>query len=287
MPNNPSGPIRRAQLIVPFGTGSMVNVPGGTSLIVAGLDFWFRGQSESNKVDYGEFELEEWRLQRILGVDHFRLPPDYREKYRWITDAENLRMTVPAFRFPAWHYCTSCKKLSEISPYDRGSRGRIICQDCKKKKKYGVLVQVSFVTICENGHLNDFPWVEWVHRSATPSCEGSLKLISTGSATLGGQQVICDCGKTRSLSGITNAQENSNLSSLLSEEGDFLCPGERPWLGPDGQEECAFPVRGSLRSALNIYFGHIRSSIYLPRSERFSYRNLYCYCYKKTPCQLN
>ncbi|MDY6868811.1 MAG: DUF1998 domain-containing protein, partial [Chloroflexota bacterium] len=48
---------------------------------------------------------------------------------------------------------------------------------------------------------------------------------------------------------------------------EYLCPGERPWLGPEGRESCTAPVRGSLRSALNVYFGHIRSSIYLPRTE--------------------
>lgn len=39
MPNKLSGPVRRGQLIAPFGVGSMVVVPGGTSLIVGGVGF--------------------------------------------------------------------------------------------------------------------------------------------------------------------------------------------------------------------------------------------------------
>ena len=110
MPNSPNGPIRRAQLIVPFGTGSMLNVPGGTSLVIAGLDYWFR-PSSSTKLDSKEFHIEEWRLQKILHVNHFRLPPDYREPFRGAGDLPNLKITVPAFRFPTWHFCRNVNCL--------------------------------------------------------------------------------------------------------------------------------------------------------------------------------
>jgi hypothetical protein len=39
MPKSPSGPLRRGQLIAPFGVGSMIIVPGGISLIIGGLDY--------------------------------------------------------------------------------------------------------------------------------------------------------------------------------------------------------------------------------------------------------
>jgi len=271
MPNSPNGPIRRAQLVVPFGIGSMLNVPGGTSLVIAGLDYWFR-PSSSTKLDSKEFHIEEWRLQKILHVNHFRLPPDYREPFRGAGDLPNLKITVPAFRFPTWHFCPECKLLTQRSMYERGTKGKIKCPECTKQNKTRYLVQVPFIAICENGHLNDFPWNQWIHRSLYPSCNGKenhqLRLISTGSATLGGQKVRClECKSERNLGGITSAsQETTTLSSNLADNEEFTCPGERPWLGPDGNEKCAAPVRGSLRSALNVYFGHIRSSIYLPRT---------------------
>jgi hypothetical protein len=277
MPNNPNGPIRRAQLIVPFGTGAMQNVPGGTSLVIAGLDYWFRSKGENNNIDDKEFQIEEWRLQKILRVNHFRLPPDFREKFRWSGEVRNQGMTIPAFRFPIWHFCPSCKLLTERSPFDRGTKGKIKCPDCEANKKTRYLVQVPFIAICEKGHLNDFPWREWVHRSVNPTCDEKLRLVSTGSATLVGQKVICKCGDERSLAGITSAQDNlgtTTLSSSLSKEEIFLCPGGRPWLGPEGKETCLAPVRGSLRSALNVYFGHIRSSIYLPRTENSKIESL-------------
>lgn len=278
MPNNPNGPIRRAQLIAPFGTGAMLNVPGGTSLVIAGLDYWFQNALRNKNIDDREFQLEEWRLQKILKVDHFRLPPDFRENFKWSGNVENLGMTIPAFRFPTWHFCPSCKLLIKCSPFDRGSKGKIKCPECEAKKKTRYLVQVPFIAICENGHLNDFPWNEWVHRSVNPSCNGPLRLISTGSASLVGQKVKCEgCGAERNLGGVTSAYESSNsttLTSTLSEDEEFLCPGERPWLGPEGKERCSAPIRGSLRSALNVYFAHIRSSIYLPRTNNSEMESL-------------
>ena len=65
----PKGPIRRAQLIAPFGVGSMVVVRDGTSLVVAGLDHWFEAEAEQidpNQIRYQEFVIGEWRLQRLL-----------------------------------------------------------------------------------------------------------------------------------------------------------------------------------------------------------------------------
>ena len=46
------------------------------------------------------------------------------------------------------------------------------------KRKYdskecnGTLVQVPFVMFCQSGHIEDFPWNEWVHRNHKPICDG-------------------------------------------------------------------------------------------------------------------
>ena len=268
MPNSPSTPVRRGQLIVPFGTGSIITAPGGTSLVVAGLDTWFANPSVTSQIDENEFKVEEWRLQKLLSVNHFRLPPDYRESYRWAGNIPNSKITVPAFRFPKWHFCAFCKLLIEQPAYVRGNKGRIECNECKKKGKTRFLVQVPFIAICERGHLNEFPWREWVHRTANPSCTGTLRLVSTGSAMLAGQKIKCDeCNQERYLTGITNASESNNkttLSSSLQKDEEFLCPGEMPWFGPNVFQKCSSTIRGALKNASNVYFAEVRSSIYLP-----------------------
>jgi hypothetical protein len=98
-----------------------------------------------------------------------------------------------------------------------------------------------------------------------------MRLISTGGMTLAGQKVQVDGGPKRTLAGITNARPDGNdtdLSRLLDSNGaQYLCTGHRPWLGTEDGEGCNRPLRGTLRSAANVYFAQIHNSIYLPRSE--------------------
>lgn len=272
MPNNPSGPIRRAQLIAPFGVGSMVTVPGGTSLVIAGLDLWYKNRDGSEISDIEEFKFEEWRLQELLGVDHFRLPPDYRDAFGTGKEAFNLEITIPAFRFPAWHFCPECKLLKEWPLYTRGVAGRIKCPECASQNKTRYMFQVPFIAMCEMGHLQDFPWREWVHGDPATTCDGDLRLFATGSATLAGQKIKCDkCTAERNLEGITQAQRNADgkttttLSKTLAPNQEFLCQGFMPWLGPNLRLPCSAHIKGSLRSASNVYFAKTPSSIYLPR----------------------
>jgi hypothetical protein len=269
-----SGSVRRAQLIAPFGVGSMTVVPNGTSLMGAGLDHWFERDDmadDSQTLDLDEFRLEEWRLQAELGVSHFRLPPDWRTRKRYATEVPNLKLSVPCQRFPMWNFCPRCYLLQ---PLPLSARGKGQCTDPSHKSKGPYVAQVPFVAICEYGHLQDFPWREWVHRTLTPVCNRSMRLRSTGGASLAAQTVECDCGRTRNLAGITDAEPitspkypNTSLSSDLTDGSDeFLCNGVMPWHGDDTGSGCNRTVRGSLRNASNLYYSLVRSSIYLPRA---------------------
>lgn len=249
----------------------MVMVPGGTSLIISGLDFWYNLPNGSNKEpDLDEFKFQEWRLQELLGVDHFRLPPDYRETWRNSYETPNAGMSIPALRFPAWHFCPSCNLLDKRSSFEQGVRGRVRCPECERKGLRRDMFQVPFVAMCEQGHIQDFPWREWVHRTANPTCDAPLRLVATGSATLGGQSVRCDCKEVapRSLSAVTSSGERGTFLSLTldADETEFLCRGKKPWLGENASDACTAHLRGALRNAMNVYYAQIRSSIYLPRA---------------------
>ena len=256
-------PVRRGQLIAPFGVGAMLITPDGTSLVAAGLDLWFKRLpgDDSAPTDTKEFEIQEWRLQRELKVSHFRLPPDYRQQPRWGHSVPNTELTIPFLRFPLWHYCTTCGRMCELQPTTQST---IFCPECEKKKRRRPLVQVPIICLCEEGHMSDFPWREWVHESAQPTCQGQLRLYSTGGGTLADQRVACDCGKVRSLAHVTSGP----LPIGKESSGEvFRCNGLRPWLGERdrGTISCDKELRASLRSASNVYFPHVRSSIYLPR----------------------
>lgn len=264
----PKGPLRRSQLIAPFGVGAMVVVRDGTSVISGGLDHWFKresGETDSKSLDPQEFIFEEWRLQRLLRVHYFCLPPDYRER-RMGLSMPNCHLTLPFLRFPQWHFCRFCNRLYSLP---LSARGRIKCNECQERGKNNYLVQVPFIAMCDHGHIQDFPWREWAHRSSNPTCQSPLRLIATGGASLAAQKIKCDCGAERNLSSITEASSDRNetfLSRNLDNSGTpFLCRGKRPWLGFEDGQPCERPLRGSLRSASNVYFADVRSAIYLPR----------------------
>ncbi|MFI7640593.1 DrmB family protein [Nonomuraea sp. NPDC049400] len=265
-----NGSIRRAQLISPFGVGAMTVLVDGSSVITCGLDHWFEGED----VDVGAYRIDEWRLQRRLRVNHFRLPPDHRTPYQGMPKTPNLRLAIPFLRFPTWSFCPYCKRL-EQQPL--ALQGKARCPDSRHQHsgkpaiKGPAMSQVPFVVICEKGHIGDFPWREWVHRSIQPTCRGTLRLHAVGTGSLSGQLIRCEgCDKSRSLEGVTTAtsvdgEPTTVLTSRLEKGADYSCRGWRPWLG-EATQPCGQPLRGSLRGASNVYFPLVESSIYLPQS---------------------
>jgi len=143
-------PIRRRQLIMTSGVGGMITAPDGTSLLIAGLDHWYERPYPEIKED--EFVVREWRLERLLGVSHFRLPPDFRKG-----GGDNLYISIPALRFPRWHRCILCNKLVKRKLTDSSRDSDHKCP----KNNYGPcrLYQVPMVAVCPKGHMEDFPFV--------------------------------------------------------------------------------------------------------------------------------
>ncbi len=268
-------PLRRGQLVTTFGPGSLVISPEGESAMIGSLDKWFYDKNE-NKIDsVDEFEIHEPRLRSLLKVKKLLLPPDYRPSYPYKGSGESIQQTntdiyIPLLRFPTWHYCPTCKTLHQSSMSSRTSW--LYCKECNKQRK---MIQVPFVIVCKHGHISDFPWKEWVHSKQDTKCEGRMKLISTGGATLDSLKVKCECNKERSLRGImsrktSNDNEEEGVSQLSlmlnsSKEELYHCPGHKPWYGSENEaENCsAYPV-AVLKNSINIYYPNTISAIHLP-----------------------
>src|SRR5699024_2135316 len=96
-------------------------------------------------------------------------------------------------------------------------------------------------------HISDFPWREWVHGDENTSCDGRMKLLSTGGATLDSLKVKCSCNKERSLKGIMSRRNTSDLdedrvstlSKILNKNENkyYKCPGHKPWYGSENDKE--------------------------------------------------
>lgn len=273
-------PMRRAQLVAPFGVGAMFTAPDGTSMITAGLDGWF-DPTATPDLQPEEFRVSEWRLEHSLKVSELRLPPDYRRRQRGQEAHPNMDLNIPALLFPLWHFCPapSCRALTEVRPHHAKRRRCPVCEhrnqnrgetSGKKPRLAPFLAQVPFVAMCADGHLEDFPWREWVHRDVSPTCQKQMYLKATGGATLAAQTVHCDCGvKPRNLSQITEAFDRDGstdtvLSSTLAAEDRYVCRGRRPWVDDRSGVGCGLPIRGSLRGSTSAYYAHVGSAIYLP-----------------------
>ncbi|MYD63539.1 MAG: DUF1998 domain-containing protein [Gemmatimonadetes bacterium] len=251
-------PIRRSQLISPWGIGSMIDFPGDESLMVCGLDAWPFAKEEC-PID---FKFEEERLQARLRVNHFRLPPDYRIPAPGV---QHPNLKIPFVRFPQWHYCPRCGNMQELSPFSGPQKCNapnyaegLNCVSLNQWRRPG-LVPVRFMAVCDQGHIQDFPFMEWVHRNDNYALDCKLRLRAGRSAAgLSGITIQCSCGKYRSMAGAFSeeALDNVNVS----------CGGLRPWLGDmtPKSTKCGNSLRVLQRGASNVYFAHVASSIYLP-----------------------
>ncbi len=251
-------PIRRSQLISPWGIGSMIDFPGDESLMVCGLDAWPFAKEEC-PID---FKFEEERLQARLRVNHFRLPPDYRIPAPGV---QHPNLKIPFVRFPQWYYCPRCGNMQELSPFSGPQKCNapnyaegLNCVSLNQWRRPG-LVPVRFMAVCDQGHIQDFPFMEWVHRNdnCAPDCKLRLR-AGRSAAGLSGITIQCSCGKYRSMAGAFSeeALDNVNVS----------CGGLRPWLGDmtPKSTKCGNSLRVLQRGASNVYFAHVASSIYLP-----------------------
>ena len=254
-------PVRRAQLISPFGVGAMVDFPRDEALMTAGLDAW----PFANDPCPPEWMIVEERLQKRLGVSHFRLPPDYRGED---VDHRYVRQQIPYVRFPRWHFCPAHGCGAMVKRNLLGG-GVFQCRDPRHsglpERKLPRVVPVRFVAVCPNGHIEDFPFMEWVHRGLSISDPDRhiLRYKAGRSAALSGATIECSCGKSENLGGAFNYDPETG--GALHAIG-YDCCGDQPWLGiTDGRgDSCNGFLRAVQRGGSNVYFANTFSSIYLP-----------------------
>jgi len=159
--------------------------------------------------------------------------------------------------------------LSSFAATRERCRGREYGQQsCSKKppNRRPFLIPVRFVAVCDVGHIQDFPFVEWLHRTGPVSPDCKLRMrAGRSSAGLSGITVECSCGQKRSFGDVFRFDEKAGgpLAKI-----NCNCTGLRPWLGEMGSSSspptCGHFLRVLQRGATNVYFPHVVSSIYLP-----------------------
>lgn len=239
------GTVRRAQAITTYGIGSLIAVDA-ESFVVSGLD-----EADKSWSVHESPRIHERRLARLLDVDYFRLPPASDDSSK-----DGLRVR----RFPLMHSCPECNDLQRHRDFNPPA-GRSVCGTCEAD-----LVPSRFVVACEAGHLGEFPYWQWVHRSTergastTGQCGGKLKMHTSGrTSSLRSILVSCTCGKAPEVS-----MEGSFRRNALKDLG-LKCHGTRPWLGTSAPaQECGLPLRTLQRGSSAVWQPVLKSALSIP-----------------------
>ena len=260
--------IRVSQLIYQYGPGAMVDFPRQT-LMTAAPEYW------AEQVE----KIHDERLERALKVDYFGvpMPPDKPDDLK---EGANGRkgMGVSYVRFPEWYFCPRCRRFKPIQEWtelykktkkrstdpDSDMVQHPLCAYC-----WQPLVVSRIVTVCEQGHIDDFPWVEWVHArnfEHLQLCDRpSLKLMTANSSSEGleGICVVCEtCGAKATLSGAFDPGIFQKMQEKWEGKYDFTCHGRHPW--KHTAQKCgAFP-RTMQRGSSSVYFPITVSSLVIP-----------------------
>ncbi|WP_406402112.1 DUF1998 domain-containing protein [Streptomyces sp. NBC_00879] len=232
------GAVRRSQMITTYGVGSMIAVDS-ESFIVSGTDSWNISEAPT---------IHEHRLARILGVKSFRLPPASDD-----TSKDGVRVR----RFPLWHSCPTCNALQHVRSFN-SPPGKNECGDCQED-----LVPSRFVMACPKGHIDDFPYWKWAHRSnrqegESGHCGGEMRLRTSGkTASLRSILISCTCGIPEvSMEGAFRRSALSNLK--------VRCGGKRPWLKDAPAEVCSEAPRTLQRGSSVAWQPIVKSALSIP-----------------------
>jgi hypothetical protein len=233
--NNKLGELRPNQIVTTFGPGSIIDAVKD-SVTMLDTSYW---QKRGKKII-------DARLASYLNVNCFYMPHTSKNG------------DVPVVTFPYMHVCSKseCGRLFDAREgfnLDKYLRMGVRCPDCGWPA-----YPARFIAICENGHMDDFPWLWWVHRGGkcVHGKGKNLRVYSTGhTSTLADMWVECrDCHAKRSMQGATQQELFNGLK----------CSGHHPFKPNTRNEKCDKLIRPSQRGASNVFFSVNRSAISIP-----------------------
>jgi len=259
------GGARPSHLITTGGSGAIIDLPG-MSVIVRNTESW--------PLERAETIVEPRLLEKIRGslgpqVTALRTAPwDPQDN-----DDPWTRTGVPVSPFPRWVRCPACHRLGPLDPpgqfdlvHKHGRRpdlAKFVHTTCGKQtqramaRKRGCL-PARFLVACDAGHLDDFPYVDFVHRGATTPCGGAKLTLRDSSSTLG-PRVTITCVECNASRNVSEASGRDGWEKLP------VCRGRHRHL--QRFEECGRTLRLMVLGASNLWFSVTASALHLPQSQ--------------------
>ena len=255
--------VRSAQFIYQAGPGAMLNFPNQVLMTAAPREW-------ASKVT----PIHDSRLEKRLGVHYFGLP------IKTGDELKDLDKKMRYVRFPEWYYCPKCRKFQPMEKWmlehqkvrkdewakkDMNMVRRPACPHCLS---HPTLIPARLVTVCKHGHIDDFPWVEWVHWHSNPKrqvCDNPELIFNRpqGGQGMKSLKVSCKCGASAPLAGATFQDAMEQLERLSKGRLDCHCKGRHPWKGIE-RESCNEYPKAQVRGASSNYFPVTISSLVIP-----------------------
>jgi len=270
------GELRPSQILTTFGIGSIIDLPN-LSVMVMGLEDW----PLKDTVEIGEERLLA-SVKEVLGhqVQAMRSAPVVPDTYQVNPFDASALVGVPVAPFPRWMVCQHCRRLAPLSsglfklePAYRTDQIRYVHGNCSRKGKPPSVIPARFIVACPNGHLDDFPWREFVHRGPT-TCKGGLKLFElTATGEAAGIEVRCEgesCGSIKE--GKHQGASRRMSDAFLDQTSLGVCGGRRPHLRDHEEGACklpngdAMPMQPMLQGASNSWFPILLSALAIPQA---------------------
>lgn len=255
---NELGDMRPSQLIYTFGVGALIDLPRMSGLVM-GLDDWDTKHS---------IEIVEDRLLRALQkqcgkqLKRLLLPPMALEENN--ADPTAPAIGVPVAPFPRWLRCPVCDTLATVEsgvfslaqdPY-RPDKTRYVHASCAKGNNPAAL-PVRFLTACREGHLSDFPWIDFVHRGNVP-CKPSILTLREYGAAGDASDIVLECK--------TCGRKERMSTAFDTDKFKMKCVAHHPHLRQTESCGCEEESRTILLGASNSWFPTVMSAISLPRN---------------------
>jgi hypothetical protein len=246
------------------GVGALIDLPN-FPVLVRGLDDW-RFDTVPDWTPLYEPRLLA-AVGKLLGAPVAELrPPPWMDGFDVEPNGPAARVGVPVMPFPQWLRCSACNRLA---PLDSGNWGflndkarrpdeaRFFHRDCPRRRRQPLAVAARFVLACVNGHLDDFPYREFVHGGgACPEVSHPQLQMEDYGGNRGANVVIrCpSCSAKRNINQATGQRGTQNLPA---------CRGRHPHLGTF--TECPEQPMVLVVGASNQWFAQTLSALAVPQ----------------------
>ena len=274
---------RPSSLIYTYGPGAIMDLPQFT-IMPAGLDDW-------EKIWARRDGVPRIHAPRLLDVVRLMLGPQVAElrPFPWqprknSRSREGTDLGVPARVFPQWLRCTGCDLLGPLTKFDyrnthpfRTDEARFEHVNCRgrrsrnasgraaramaesRKPRRRTAVAARYLLVCDNGHIDEFPYGLWVHRGQ-PCAKAQVPILTMTDSTVGRGSAVIACD---------SCDLRRGMNEALGEVGGLKlprCRGRHPHLDSFAPDGCGNETRLMLVGASNLWFASTQSVIVMPQT---------------------